>query len=220
LNVKTGVGITAFLGLCAVVAMALGILNYATIILVSLVGVTAVLLLKLVNSGKVDSENPLLQQLTQSSRQQTGDEMNDILDELEGWVQSRGLQIYMNWLNTQITAYPIYSLDNDVFWFYSFLVQDKKSGQNLHICIESTTQRIVKYGQTLSIPRELYWPQDYVPAIEALEKNERRKTSKSIKDSLEQMSIGKLQGEHDFADIPVDQTRDRDDGVLEAKTTR
>lgn len=218
-NHKTALGITAALGMVAVAGMSLGIVSFATIVFVALLGVTVVLAGIAAKSGKLQGEDPLLAQIRGSENHGTGDEMNSVLDELEVWVRNRGLQIYINWLNTQITAYPIFSLEGEVFWFYSFIVQDKESGQELHICVESQTQRIVKYGQTLSMPKELYWPQDYVPAIDALENAQRRRTSKTIKSTLEQIGVGRLQGNHDFSEIPVDKTAEPDNGIVEARTT-
>lgn len=219
-NKKTNYSVIAVFGLISVVGAALDIWNFAKVGFASLALGTAYLVYLAVKSDKVDPENSILASIRESEEKQAGEQVNSILDEIEAWLRTLGIEIYIDPYNSEINRLYIPSLESEQLSFYSFILQDKDSWQDLHVVIEAESQSIVHYGAVKAMPSELFYPQDYIPAIMTLVDNQEQKTRKSIKDSLQELRAGQLEGDYDFGQIDVDKTVDRDDGVLEAKTTR
>ena len=219
-NRRTNYGVLAAFGIVALLGLALEIWNFAKLLFGSLAILTGYLVYIAVKSGKIDSENNIIASIQGEEKDKPGDQVNTVLDDIESWLSTIGIEMDLDPYNIEINMLYVPSLESEQLDFYSFIVQDDFSRQDLHIVIESNTQRIVHYGTVRAMPSEIYYPQDYIPAIMTLVDNQQQKTSKNLKDTLQAVSDGKLQNDHDFGKMPVDKNIEREDVVVEAKTTQ
>jgi hypothetical protein len=218
-NRSTNYGVLAAFGLIALIGVALNTWNFAKVVFLSTVLITGYLMYVAVKSGKINSENKILAS-KHDDQDKVGEQVNSVLDDIESWLSTIGIDMDLDPYNIEINLLYVPSLESEQLDFYSFIVQDDYSRQDLHVVIESNTQRIVHYGTVRAMPSEIYYPQDYIPAIMTLVDNQNQNTSKNLKDTLQAVSEGQLQGQHDFGKMPVDKTVDRDDLVVEAKTSQ